>query len=77
VPDAPDGFNRFDATTFYNVAPSTRVYFRVDFNNDFQLGSDVAQVFRATLTVVGRAGSEVDSRMVFIVVPATGGEAPI
>jgi hypothetical protein len=77
VPDAPDGFERFDATTFYNVAPSTRVYFRVDFNNDFQLGSDVAQVFRATLTVVGRAGSEVDSRMVFIVVPATGGEAPI
>ncbi|MFN9814021.1 MAG: thrombospondin type 3 repeat-containing protein [Deltaproteobacteria bacterium] len=77
VPDAPTGFERFDATTFYDVAPSTRVYFRVDFNNDFQLGSDVAQVFRATITVVGRAGSEVDSRMVFIVVPAAGGELPI
>jgi hypothetical protein len=77
IPDAPTGFDRFDATTFYNVAPSTRVYFRVDFNNDFQMGTDVAQVFRATIVVLGRAGSEVDSRMVFIVVPAEGGEIPI
>jgi hypothetical protein len=77
IPDAPEGFDRFDERTFYNVAPSTRVYFRVDFNNDFQMGTDVAQVFRATIVVLGRAGSEVDRRMVFIVVPAEGGEIPI
>jgi hypothetical protein len=77
APDAPTGFDSFDATTFYNVAPSTRVYFRVDFNNDFHMATDTAQVFRATIVVLGRAGSEVDSRMVFIVVPSEGGEIPI
>ncbi len=77
IPDAPAGFDRMDATTFYNVAPSTRVTFRVDFNNDFQMGADVAQVFRATIVVLGRAGSEVDSRQVFMVVPGAGGEVPI
>jgi hypothetical protein len=77
IPDAPEGFDRMDATTFYNVAPSTRVTFRVDFQNDFQMGTDAAQVFRATIVVLGRAGSEVDRRDVFIVVPPTGGEVPI
>ncbi|GAB4206906.1 MAG: hypothetical protein OHK0013_23980 [Sandaracinaceae bacterium] len=77
VPAAPEGFDSMDATTFYNVAPSTRVYFRVDFNNHFQMGTDTAQVFRATIVVLGRAGSEVDRRDVFIVVPPTGGEVPI
>jgi hypothetical protein len=77
IPDAPTGFDSMDATTFYNVAPSTRVSFRVDFHNDFQMGTDVAQVFRATIVVLGRAGSEVDRRDVFIVVPPEGGELPI
>lgn len=74
IPDAPAGFDRMDETTFYNVAPSTRVTFRVDFNNDFQMGTDTSQVFRATIVVLGRAGSEVDRRQVFIVVPPQGGE---
>ncbi len=77
IPAAPEGFDSMDATTFYNVAPSTRVTFRVDFNNDFQMGTDVAQVFRARIVVLGRAGSEVDDRDVFVVVPALGGEIPI
>ncbi len=77
APDAPTGFDSLDATTFYNVAPSTRVYFRVDFSNDFQMGTDVTQVFEATIVVLGRAGSEVDSRAVYIAVPAMGGEVPI
>lgn len=77
IPMMPEGFDSMDATTFYNVAPSTRVYFRVDFNNDFQMGTDTAQVFRAEIVVLGRAGSEVDSRDVFVVVPAFGGEVPI
>jgi hypothetical protein len=73
-PAAPEGFDSFDATTFYNVSPSTIVTFRVDFNNDFQMGGDTAQVFRATIVVLGRAGSEVDRRDVYIVVPPAGGE---
>jgi hypothetical protein len=77
LPAAPEGFDSMDTTTFYNVAPSARVTFRVDFNNDFQMGTDVAQVFRATIVVLGRAGSEVDRRDVFVVVPPEGGEVPI
>ena len=74
IPAAPEGFDSMDTTTFYNVAPSTRVRFRVDFSNDFHRPADVAQVFRATIVVLGRAGSTVDSRPVFIVVPPEGGE---
>ena len=74
TPDAPTGFDSMDATTFYNVAPSTVVTFRVDFSNDFHRSTDTTQVFRATIVVLGRAGSTVDSRPVFIVVPPTGGD---
>jgi hypothetical protein len=74
TPAAPEGFDSMDSTTFYNVAPSTRVRFRVDFSNDFHRAIDVAQVFTATIVVLGRAGSTVDSRPVFIVVPPVGGE---
>jgi hypothetical protein len=77
LPAAPEGFDSMDTTTFYNVAPSARVTFRVDFNNDFQMGTDVTQVFRATIVVLGRAGSEVDRRDVFVLVPPLGGEVPI
>jgi hypothetical protein len=74
IPDAPDGYDSRDETTFYNVAPSTRVVFEAEFYNDFQPGMDSAQLFRATIVVLGRAGSEVDQREVFIVVPAAGGQ---
>lgn len=74
TPDAPTGFDSMDATTFYNVAPSTVVTFRVDFSNDFHRPTDTTQVFTATIVVLGRAGSTVDSRPVFIVVPPEGGE---
>jgi hypothetical protein len=70
VPEMPTGYDRHDATTFYNVAPSTRVVFDVDFHNDFQPGGTVARLFRATIVVLGRAGSEVDRRPLYIIVPA-------
>ncbi|MEZ4410832.1 MAG: hypothetical protein R3A52_30775 [Polyangiales bacterium] len=76
TPPAPTGFERLDATTFYNVAPTTQVVFRVTFYNDFLQGTDAARVFQATISVRGRAGSEVDRRPVFIVVPALGGGLP-
>ena len=65
-----------DATTFYNVAPTTSVVFTVTFYNDFQPAGASAQLFRATIHVLGRAMSEVDHRDVFIIVPAAGGGAP-
>ncbi|MDQ3036941.1 MAG: hypothetical protein M3Y87_31400 [Myxococcota bacterium] len=73
IPDAPAGYDSHDATTFYNVAPDTLVVFEADFYNDFQPGTETAQVFRATILTVGRAGAVVDSRDVFMVVPAAGG----
>jgi hypothetical protein len=75
-PAAPTGYERQDDRTFYGVLPSTRVTFAVEFYNDFAVGGDTAQVFQASIVVRGRAGSEVDRRPLFIVVPARGGGLP-
>ncbi len=72
-PEAPTGYARKDTTTFYGVDPATIVYFDVDFYNDFQLPIPTAQLFRATIQVLGRAGSIVDHRDVFMIVPPEGG----
>jgi hypothetical protein len=74
-PEMPEGYDRRDMTTFYNVSPTTRVVFRADFYNDFMEGGMSARLFNATLEVIGRGGSVVDTRPVFIVVPAQGGGA--
>jgi hypothetical protein len=71
-PAMPTGYDRQDMTTFYNVSPSTRVTFRADFFNDFVEGGATAKLFRATINVLGRGGTVVDTRPVFIVVPARG-----
>ena len=75
-PESPTGYERHDDRTFFGVLPSTRVVFRVGFYNDFLEGTDAARVFQASVIVRGRAGSEVDRRPVFIVVPARGGGLP-
>lgn len=75
-PAMPTGYERQDDRTFFGVLPSTRVVFRVSFYNDFMEGTDTARVFQASVVVRGRAGSEVDRRPVFIVVPARGGGLP-
>lgn len=76
MPEAPTGYERRDMTTFFNVSPSTSVVFSVEFYNDFVEGGDVARVFQATIVVRGRAGTVVDRRPVYIVVPARGGGLP-
>jgi hypothetical protein len=53
------------------------VYFNVDFYNDFQPPTDSAQLFRATIQVIGRAGTIVDHRDVYMIVPAVGGSVVI
>jgi hypothetical protein len=73
VPDMPEGYMRRDMTTFYGVSPSTRVVFGVEFYNDFAEGGTTARLYRATIEVLGRGGTVVDTRPVFIVVPARGG----
>ena len=72
VPAMPEGYERQDMTTFYSVSPTTRVEFRADFFNDFVEGAATARLFRATINVLGRGGTVVDTRPVFIVVPAQG-----
>ncbi len=75
TPEMPEGYDRRDMTTFYNVSPTARVVFRADFYNDFMEGGTSARLFNATIEVIGRGGSVVDTRPVFIVVPAQGGGA--
>ena len=72
VPAMPVGYERQDMTTFYNVSPTTQVEFRADFFNDFVEGAATARLFRATINVIGRGGTVVDTRPVYIVVPAQG-----
>jgi len=77
-PEAPEGYDRHDMDTFFNVDPATRVTFTVDFYNDFQPGAATAKLFRATIDVIGRGGTVVDTRPVYIVVPsANSGIAPM
>jgi hypothetical protein len=72
-PEAPTGYDHKDATTFYAVDPATIVTFDVDFYNDFQPPSTTAQLFKATIQVLGRAGSIVDHRDVYMIIPPNGG----
>ncbi len=69
-PPAPMGYDHADATTFYNVAPSTVVTFDADFFNDFQRPTNTLQLFQATIVVIGRAGTELSRHQVYIVVPS-------
>ena len=67
-----DAASSMDATTFYDVPPSTRVEFSVDFENDFRAPSGTTEIFRALIVVVGNGVAELDTRQVFIVVPPNG-----
>lgn len=77
MPEAPNGYTRKDMTTFYSVSPDAVVEFEVDFYNDFQPGAAIAQLFRATIVVLGRARAEVDRRDVYIIVPSSNAQPPI
>jgi hypothetical protein len=77
VPEAPMGYDRRDATTFYGTSPSTQAVFRVEMLNDLVEGGDALRVFRATVQATGRGATVVDSRVVFVVVPARGHGLPV
>lgn len=76
-PEMPSGYISRDATTFYGVSPDCVAEFEVDFYNDFQPGGPSAQLYRATIVVLGRSGSEVDRREVFVIVPSANAGAPV
>jgi hypothetical protein len=64
----------FDATTFYGVAGGTTIVFDVTFVNDFLPHETFVQIFQADIEVFEVGSMTVlDSRNVYIVVPAIGG----
>ena len=70
----PDA-TRCDDQHFFDVTPGSRVTFRIRFLNDFQEPRSHAQVFLATIIVLGNGVAELDAREVIIVVPS--GSVPI
>ncbi len=67
---------RCDDRDFLGVRPGQYVEFNVRFLNDFVPPRRSAQVFRATIFVLGNEVAELDARSVTIVVPA-GSEVPL
>lgn len=72
--DCPDA-TLCDDQRFYGVVPGSTVTFRIRFLNDFQEPRSHAQVFLATIVVLGNSVAELDEREVIIVVPS--GSVPI
>jgi len=79
---APDGVAHGEAvgglgpTEFLDVRPGTRVTFRLTFANDAVPNEPSARVFVAFVDVRGDRGPILDTREVYIVVPAQRG-APL
>jgi len=65
-----DAVARVDQSTFFGAIPGTRVLFRITFQNDFHEGGLTAQVFIAYIDVRGGGSAILDTRQVFIIVPA-------
>ncbi len=64
----------FDLSTFYGVVPGTRVTFRITFQNDFYMNPDQrTKLFVAFIDVRGGGTTVLDTRQVFIVIPASRG----
>jgi hypothetical protein len=80
---APEGASHADAvafvdqSTFFSVIPGTRVQFRITFQNSFHPGGATAQVFVAYIDVRGGGSAVLDTRQVFVVVPASTTGLPI
>ncbi len=69
TPEAPEGYVRRDASTFFGASPSTTLSFDVDLYNDLAPSADGARVYAVTVQFVGRASSPVESRTLYLVVP--------
>jgi hypothetical protein len=65
----PDA-TRCDTERFFDVTPGDLVEFEVQFQNDTVMPLSSAQVFRATIYVVGNGAADLDAREVVIIVPA-------
>jgi hypothetical protein len=68
-----DAVAAYDTSTFFGVVPGTMVTFRITFQNDFYEGGVTAELFIAFIDVRGGGTSVLDTRQVFVVVPARSG----
>lgn len=69
-----DAVARTDLSTFYRVVPGTRVRFTIFFQNDVFVGDPLSSsLFRAYIDVVGDGVTVLDTREVYILVPASQG----
>lgn len=59
-----------DESTFFGAIPGTSVKFRITFRNDFHMGGRTSEIFIAYIDVRGSGAAVLDTRQVFIVVPA-------
>lgn len=66
----------YDMSTFFGVVPGTRVTFRITFQNDFYPGGPTAEIFVAFIDVRGGGNSVLDTRQVFVIVPANDNFIP-
>lgn len=74
VPIWASDATRFDTVAFYGVRGGTTVVFSVMFHNDFQPHMPFVQIFRAYIEVYDMlGGTTLDTRNVYIVVPAEDG----
>ncbi|MFO0685906.1 MAG: hypothetical protein U0234_27855 [Sandaracinus sp.] len=64
---------RYDASAFFGVVPGTRVLFRITFRNDFFEGETHTTLFHARIDVTSGSSTVLDTREVYIVVPAIPG----
>jgi len=72
-----DAVAAIDTSTFFGVIPGTIVQFRITFQNDFFEGGTTAKVFIAYIDVRGGGSAVLDTRQVFIIVPASSAGLPI
>jgi hypothetical protein len=63
----------YDLSTFFGVVPGTRVLFRITFRNDVFPGESHVALFRAHIDVTAGSSAVLDTRDVYIVVPAVPG----
>lgn len=68
-----DAVATYDTATFFGVVPGTRVTFRITFQNDFYPGGLTAELFVAFIDVRGGGTTVLDTRQVYVVVPARSG----
>ncbi len=68
-----DAVAHVDQSTFYGVIPGTRVRFRITFQNDSFRGESQAKIFIAYIDVRGGGSAVLDTRQVFVIVPADSG----